>query len=627
MLSIATLEDIAALKETFDVECKLATGKDGNGGLPKSLWETYSAFANSYGGDIFLGIKEKSGEFSLAGINHTCNVLDDFWNTINNPQKVSANILKQEHVKVIEIAGSQIIHIHVPRASRVFRPVFINGNPIKGTYKRQYSGDYCCQEEVVRRMLAEQVEDSRDNEILKGYGLEDIDIDSFNAYRQLHSSRDPDHPWNQVDSQSFLQNIGGWRKDRETGFGGLTRAGLLMFGRFPAIREAFPNYMLDYQERDEPKAEARWIDRLTLDGSWSGNLFDFYRRVIKKLSADLKVPFKLEGDQRQEDTPIHNALREALVNTLAHADYTERASILIVKRPDMFGFRNPGHMRVPQEIAIQGGESDCRNRLIHEMFRYVGLGEQAGSGLPKIFQGWKNQHWRSPILQEKEAPSDQTLLELHMLSLVPAEALEYLRSAFEAEFEKLDQNERLILATAYVEKTLDHARAMSIMDIHPHDLTKLFAGLIEKGLLKRNGTGRGTIYFLPETELEDQITEILADIDFSGGSEISSGGLDPSSGGLEASSGGLAELEAISASISSRKKSPKIEVESCIIALCSKKPLTLQELAKLLNRKAEVIRKEYLQSLLKEKRLSLLYPTKPSHPEQAYLLNREKSSE
>jgi predicted HTH transcriptional regulator len=325
MLEISSLDDIAALRENFEVECKRAAGKDGNGYLPRDFWETYSAFANTDGGDVLLGLEEKKGKFIVNGINNTIKVLDDLWNLANNLQKVSANVLKADHVRKLVIDGKTLIHIHVARASRKHRPVYIGGNPISGTYKRQNSGDYRCDGETVRRMLAEQVEDSRDNEILHGYRLEDVDLGSFNAYRQLYASRQPDHPWNELELQEFLRNIGGWRMDRESGRAGLTRAGLLMFGRLPSIQEAFPNYMLDYQERPEANVEARWIDRLTLDGRWSGNLFDFYRRVIKKLASDLKVPFTLEGDLRRDDTPVHQALREALVNILVHADYTGRA--------------------------------------------------------------------------------------------------------------------------------------------------------------------------------------------------------------------------------------------------------------------------------------------------------------
>lgn len=89
------------------------------------------------------------------------------------------------------------------------------------------------------------------------------------------------------------------------------------------------------------------------NGSWSGN---FFRRVYRKLVADLKVPFSLQDGQRQGDTPVHVALREALVNTLVHADYTGRVSILVVKRTDLFGFRNPGGSRLPLEQVLQSGK-------------------------------------------------------------------------------------------------------------------------------------------------------------------------------------------------------------------------------------------------------------------------------
>lgn len=615
MLEISTLEDIAALRETFEVECKLAVGRDGKGGLPKDIWETYSGFANAYGGEIFLGVKELPGpQFQAVGIINTTKILDDLWTSLNNPLKVSANLLTREMVQVLDVGGVSIIRVHVPRASRRQRPVYLRGNPLTGTYRRLNSSDCLIDEESVRRMLAEQVEDSRDNEILKGYSLDDIDTESFNSYRRLYASLKPDHPWNEAEPQQFLRNIGAWRLDRESGFGGLTRAGLLMFGRLPSIQEAFPLYMLDYQERPEAKTEARWVDRLTLDGSWSGNLFDFYRRIIKKLTLDLKVPFVLHGDMRRDDTPVHQALREALVNTLVHADYSGRASVMVVKRPDMFGFRNPGLMRVPQEIAIQGGESDCRNRLIHQMFRYIGLGEQAGSGIPKIYQGWDSQHWRRPLLYEKEAPYEQTLLELHTLSLVPEQTLEYLRATLGPVFDTFSREERLILITAQIEKTVDHGRIISMMDIHPHDLTKLFAGLTEKGFLNQEGTGRGTIYFRPEARYDDTWEVINSS---ALGSD--SRGLGVTSGGLGVSSGGWEDLIAIAASIAGKKRAPKGEVEKVLLQLCSRQPLTLEQLTRLLNRSVDGLRKDYLQPLVKTKKLRYRYPTIPNHPEQAYI--------
>lgn len=615
MYEISTLEDISALKESVDVECKLAQGRDKKGKLPKDFWETYSAFANTQGGDVFLGIREKEdGVFELAGIEEPQKVIDELWTSVNNPQKASACVLRDRWVRIITIEGQSIVHVHVPQATRKQRPVYLNGNPITGTYVRFNSTDQRQSEEAVRRMLAEQVEDTRDGEILAGYGLSDLDIDSFNQYRQMYINRQPDHPWNQLDAQEFLYRIGGWRKDRETGRAGLTRAGLLMFGHLTAIKEAFPHFMLDYQERPEPKAELRWVDRLTLDGSWSGNVFDFYRRVIRKLTTDLKIPFVLEGDQRQDDTSVHKALREALVNTLVHADYSGRASILVVKRPDMFGFRNPGLMRVPVDQALQGGSSDCRNRLLQDMFRYIGLGENAGSGLPKIFQGWASQHWRQPVLRERGEPSDQTLLELHMLSLVPETVLQSLTELLgESVFSALSDNERLVLVTAEIETTVDHSRMMSILDIHPRDLTQLLSGLVDKGLLGSDGSGRGKVYFLPGARVVDLVTESLdAESQAAKGPDLSSGPLAESSGPWEA-------LKAIAEPIAKRGKAPKEEVEAVILALCAETPLRLEQLEALLDRSAEFLRKRYLLPLVRAKKLRLQYPTTPNHPKQAYL--------
>ncbi|MEH2078965.1 MAG: hypothetical protein V7K89_02795 [Nostoc sp.] len=93
---------------------------------------------------------------------------------------------------------------------------------------------------------------------------------------------------------------------------------------------------------------------MTTDETWSGNLYDFYRRVIQKLFSELKVPFELKGAKRVDDTPVHEALREALINTIIHAEYTGRIPIQIIKRPDMFVFRNPGIMRLPSRGCVTG---------------------------------------------------------------------------------------------------------------------------------------------------------------------------------------------------------------------------------------------------------------------------------
>lgn len=354
---------------------------------------------------------------------------------------------------------------------------------------------------------------------------------------------------------------------------------------------------------------------------------------------------------------MHQAIREALINTLVHADYTGRASILVVKRPDMFGFRNPGLMRIPHEIAIQGGESDCRNRLIHQMFRYVGLGEQAGSGIPKIYRGWGSQHWRKPLLYEKDMPSEQTLLELRMLDLLPTGVMEHLQKLFPKYFNGLEELERLILATAATEQVVTHRRMMEITTEHSHDLTKAFQALSKNNLLITTGQGRGTVYCLPghslptpEQAFGDHSPELFhamsgADGFSSGHSRLSSGSKEASNAASNRNQNGCLTVDGLalpvidnlelldkalrnrllgrSGEIRDKPRADKHVMEEIILDLCSEYYLTLPVLSHLLGRKPDPLRKSYLKPLAEQGKLVLAFPQKPTDPRQAYTASHE----
>jgi len=393
------LTDIETLSETQSLECKLARGRDGQGKLPDNFWPTYSAMANADGGVVLLGIREKRGRFSVAGVPQPDKVLKELFDCLNNPNKVSCNLIQPQQVEVHTLEGQSVIMIQIPAATRKQKPVYLNGNPLLNTYRRLYDGDRQLDAESVRRLLAEQTQDARDRRILKGFTLDDLDLESLQIYRRLLRAHKPDHPFLAHDDLPFLKQLGCYRQDRESGETGLTLAAVLMFGNWQAIQEAVPYYFVDYQERDHDP-DQRWIDRIVPDGTWSGNLFDFYRKVCRKLSADLKVPFAIQNGQRQDDTLVHQALREALVNTLVHADFSARSAVRVIKSPGGFVFVNPGLMRIPLPMAYAGGQSDCRNQTLQQLFLMLGFGERPGSGLPKIINCWQSQGWCQPVLSE-----------------------------------------------------------------------------------------------------------------------------------------------------------------------------------------------------------------------------------
>ena len=124
MFSPTSLEDLSLLRETVELECKLAQGQHGQGEVPKDFWPTYSAMANAHGGVVLLGVREKDGVFSIAGIANPAKVRADLFNNLNNPGKVSANLLTDADVEELALQGQTMLLVRIPQATRKQRPVF-----------------------------------------------------------------------------------------------------------------------------------------------------------------------------------------------------------------------------------------------------------------------------------------------------------------------------------------------------------------------------------------------------------------------------------------------------------------------------------------------------------------------
>jgi len=312
-------------------------------------------------------------------------------------------------------------------------------------------------------------------------------------------------------------------------------------------------------------------------------------------------------------------------------------------------------LEIKSTAAVTGGDSDCRNRLLHQMFRYIGLGEQAGSGIPKIYQGWDSQHWRAPLLVEKEQPSEQTLLELRMLSLLPEEVVRELRESLGKVFDRLPHLEQLILAAAATEQTVTHRRMAEISTEHAHDLTLAFQRLVKSGILESSGHGKGTVYHLPGQNLPTP-DQAFGDNDFMSGAQdlkldSSSGHNDPSPGysdRLQSNSArhedghllvkGLnkplidniellpdtlrQELMSVAEEARNKPRLAPDEMTKILTKLCEDVYLTQQVLAELVNRKPEALRKNTLKPLVDKGYLALAFPTVPTHPQQAYTSNK-----
>lgn len=574
---------------------------------------------------------------------------------------VSANLLELGAVEVVPLESSTFLAIRIPRAFRAQRPVYLTGNPFGNTYRRLHEGDYRCDDAEVRRMFADAEPGGRDNRILKGFTLDDLDAPSLAGYRQRLSTARAEHVWLTLDDQSLLERLGGWRFEKTTGEEGLTLAAVLMFGKDLAIQypDAAPSYFVDYRERLDP--DLRWSDRICPDGTWEANLFQFYGRVWSRLSAAVPTPFRLEDGLRRDVTPAHEALREAFVNALIHGDYAAPGGLVIERLPHVITIENAGTLLVGLEQYRRGGVSECRNPGLQKMFRMIGGGEHAGSGAEKIRAGWRYQHWRAPLLKTFDHP-DRVRLELPTVSLIPDGTLVSLRERFGPQVAALSSSELQALATAQIEGAVSNARLQELVVDHPVDITRMLTSLCERGLLVSDNRRRWTTYELSsrgaEASLSDSgdCTHLPGDSTHSPGDSVGnagdSGHLTEDSVGKRSDSVGKAAdsvgkpvdsvgkgvdsvgkadttteddlLRQLAEPVVRHKRARADLVRAAIVDLCTGRYLTAKQLSDLLQRNQLHLRHAYLAPMVSEGLLQQKYPQATNRPDQAYTTAGER---
>ena len=473
-------------RENNRIEAKKAMG-----GLPGSIWETYSAFANTLGGIILLGVEEWPDKtLHAVDLPDPDKLIKEFWNNVNNPNKTSVNLLSSKDVFVQEVDGNHIVVINVPRAERSYRPVYLDGNPL-ATYRRNGEGDYKCTKEEYQAMVRDASVKTQDMLVLNEMDMTVFNKESVRSYRQRMRLSRPGHVWEALEDEDFLMKLGA------VGIGSdgkkhPTSAGLLMFGNEYDIVREYNAYFLDYQEQYD--ADTRWTDRIiSSSGDWSGNVYDFYFRVYNKLTQDIKVPFKMEGGVRVDDTSVHQALREALANCLVNADYYGRQGLVVIKKRDAITMSNPGNFRIEIDTAKSGGVSDPRNGTMLKMFNLIDIGERAGSGIPNIFRVWHEQGWTAPVISENFDP-DRIMLSLAFKKSDDKKA------TIKSDDKKMtiksarQKNEIITYLTDHVSaKNIDIAELLGVKSTRVKQLLK---ELLDEGVVVAEGSNKNRVYKL-----------------------------------------------------------------------------------------------------------------------------------
>ena len=399
-----------ATNETLHCEFKLAQG-----GVPKSLYETLSAFANTDGGDVYLGVEQNPSGNVLCGVKNPQSYITDIINTVMNSQKVSFPVLNEGSFELCELGdGKSLIRIHVNEAPRTRKPVYLD-NDITHSFGRNFEGDYRLLPPQLKAMIADNQEDHYDLlPNMMGYGFESVDLETLSRYREEMNAIYPQNRLRGLTDEDFMRASGMLRKN-DHGEEVLTVAATLLFTTFEKIVTLFPSYMLDYQRSET--ISSKWDYRIASDEpTWSGNLFDFYYYAFADASRHLPARYVAQNGKNVGEALMVDALKESFANALSNHAFYLPVPLKAVREADGFRIRNGGRMLLPLQSAIVGGVSIPRNVGIITALRRIGVADRTGSGIPNLFTAMRQNGYVDPVFEESCDPYDSTVLSLRFVS-------------------------------------------------------------------------------------------------------------------------------------------------------------------------------------------------------------------
>ena len=454
--------------------------------LSDDIWETISAFENTSGGILVLGIQEKDSSGNTInypkGVKDSQKILEQFWSNID--QKMSFNTIRNDDIIQIHVENNRtIIQITIHQATDNKIPVTAEGIAYirKGSIDKEARGeDY--------KNLVTNASNDLDTEVFLNYDVDDLDINSINEYKRILTERKQYKNYRDLDLHDFLKRIGVISKDRNrTGKFGITSGGLLFFGKNDAIIQKFPSFQLEYY--DQTSLTDRWNNRISsvIDNL---NIFSFYQAVSTALNRTVASQFELDDQNKMRKDTAESmiiALREALLNMLMHANYYEDGIVEAHAHFNYYEFINPGKMKVPVEDFFTTNDSKIRNTKISKLFVQMGGGERAGHGGEKIYESAIENNYRVPEIKSDDL---KTKLKIWKVDYV---------SSFSGK--EIDSRERAILK-AIISKpnhSMSHKEIESETSLTRSVVSTTINDLISKNILEKVGQSRATRYVIKQT--------------------------------------------------------------------------------------------------------------------------------
>ncbi|MDA3917249.1 MAG: putative DNA binding domain-containing protein [Deltaproteobacteria bacterium] len=355
--------------------------------IPKSAYESVSAFANTEGGHLVFGVKKDGSNFDVVGVLDVDKMQNEFLSALRQKDKINQTINVKEHLHSID--EKDLLVFYVPEASRTAKPLFLNGD-IRRSFLRKGACDVRCTPEELQRLMSDASANRYDGHILdydinKCYNKKDIAW-----YRRQYEGKADNRSYTDLDDLEFLFQIG---LIKETNKGRKpTIASVLLLGQDGYLRGLLPRPVIDCQRYlfnyNDYSTEERWHDRTVCDY----NLVQSWLAVVEWYYKFAEIPFEVDPKtlQRKDTPPDYIAFREAIINMLIHQDYADHSrKPAITHFNDLTRFWNPGDAFAQVKDLLEPGEKETRNPLLVTAFRRIGFSENAGWGLRDVFKNWR----------------------------------------------------------------------------------------------------------------------------------------------------------------------------------------------------------------------------------------------
>ena len=340
------------------------------GGNPSwDIFESFCAFLNRDGGDLFLGITDDG---KIIGIpENACESI------IRNLIKVmnDSNLLDPPFCvlpEIVDCTGRKVIRLHVPKSADVHR--------FKGVcYDRVFDADVKVRTtESITMMYLRKQNIFTERKVYQYVTMAELRTDLFPLVRRYAETKLQGHPWGKLSDEELLKSAGLLRHDYANNVTGICLAGILLLGRDDVIRDILPAYKTDALLRRVDTDH--YDDRLTV----STNLLESYTQLLQFGRKWLPDKFFLENFFRISIR--EKILREAIGNMLMHREFTSAYCARFIIEKDQIVVDNANRSVHQGTITLQNLSPLSKNPLIARFFKEIGLADELGSGVRNLYK-------------------------------------------------------------------------------------------------------------------------------------------------------------------------------------------------------------------------------------------------